>query len=133
MWKDLGLHFLGMKEMANSPKVLKTEMPFLTTLFTPAGAIGAYSKLAQLTKGSKGLIQAHHIVEARHLKVLGLSTTEAPAVILSNTKHVEITNTLRSLLPYGGTYTKAEIMAAYRQAYSAYPEWIKAAATYLGL
>jgi RHS repeat-associated protein len=96
------------------------------------GGIAAYAKLQQITKGSKGLIQAHHIVEARHLERLGLSVSNAPSVILSREKHLEITNQLRQLLPFGKSYTTPEIMSAYQKVYSAHPEWLKAAASYLG-
>ncbi len=69
----------------------------------------------------------------RHLKRLGLSVINAPSIILSKAKHLEITKSLRSLMPYGKPYSKAEIMAAYKQAYKEFPQWIEEASKYLGL
>jgi hypothetical protein len=80
-----------------------------------------------LTIGWKGLIQAHHIVEVRHLERLGLSIMDAPAVLLSRTQHQAITRELLQLLPKGAQYTKAQILDAYRIAYKEFPEWIKEA------
>jgi hypothetical protein len=94
--------------------------------------IGAYSKLAKLTKGYRGAIQAHHIVEARHLRTLGLSVKNGPAVILSRAEHKMITRQLRQLMPYGHSYTRTQMMGYYKQAYSAYPEWIEAVGKTLG-
>ena len=84
-----------------------------------------------MTKGFKGVIQAHHLTEVRHLKSLALSSRNAPAVILTRTDHAAMTKTLQQLLPYGQTYTKTQIIAAYKQAYSNYPEWLTAALKYL--
>jgi hypothetical protein len=57
---------------------------------------------------------------------------DAPAVLLTGEEHQLITNTLRKLLPYGDPdrYTKAEVWAAYREAYKLYPHWLEASAKY---
>ncbi len=94
--------------------------------------IGTYANLSKLTNGYKGAIQAHHLIEVRHLLKLGLPISHAPAVILSKAEHVMISNSLFKLLPKGFTYTRTQIMNAYKQAYKAYPEWIEATSQYLG-
>ncbi len=57
---------------------------------------------------------------------------DAPAVMLTGEEHQLITNTLRKLLPYGDPdrYTKAEVRAAYIEAYKPYPLWLEAIAKY---
>ncbi len=89
------------------------------------GRLDTYAKLIMLTRGHGGAIQAHHIVEVRHLQRLLISTREAPAVILTRADHVLLTSTLQKVLPYGRTYTKAALIAAYKQVYSGQPEWLK--------
>jgi RHS repeat-associated protein len=95
------------------------------------GKVGTYAKLAKMTKGYKGAIQAHHIVEVRHLRRLMKSANNAPSVILNRTDHAAMTKTLQQLLPYGQTYTKPQLINAYKQAYSKYPEWVDLAVKYL--
>ena len=43
--------------------------------------IAEYGLLKLFTAGKGGVIQAHHIIEQRFLKMWGLSLTEAPAQI----------------------------------------------------
>lgn len=96
------------------------------------GTIGPYNVLTKITKGSKGAIQAHHLIEARHLKRLLMSTKDAPSVIITKADHLKMTKALRELLPYSKKpYTKAEIINAYKKAYSKYPEWIEIVTKYL--
>jgi hypothetical protein len=84
-----------------------------------------------MSKGAKGLIQAHHIVEVRFLKILGLSKGKAPAVLLGKTQHQAITQDLLQRLPKGVRYSVDEILDAYRAAYREFPEWIRAAENFL--
>ena len=108
------------------------QTPIMGTPPVPTfGKVDTYIKLAKLTKQLKGAIQAHHLVEVRHLKRLLLSTKNAPSVLLSKADHQEMTNTLRQLLPYGQTYTKQQIVDAYKQAYSNFPQWIDEVVKYL--
>ncbi|HRQ49451.1 MAG TPA: RHS repeat-associated core domain-containing protein, partial [Agriterribacter sp.] len=95
------------------------------------GKVDTYMKLAKLTKNLKGTIQAHHLVEVRHLKRLFLSTKNAPSVLLSKADHQQMTKILQQLLPYGRTYTKQQIIDAYKQAYLNFPQWIDEAVKYL--
>jgi RHS repeat-associated protein len=86
------------------------------------GSIGKYTEMAKLTKGYKGAIQAHKLVEWRHLKTSGISKSEVPAVILERTTHQDITNALRTEMPFGKKYTTEQMMNTYQKAYPS--EWI---------
>jgi hypothetical protein len=69
------------------------------------------------------LLHAHHIVEVRVLKALGLPTNDK-AVLLTPLQHGVVTAKLRQYLPYGTnlvTLGKEGIIAAYRQAYAKFP------------
>ncbi len=88
------------------------------------GRIGTYAEMAKLTKGFKGEIQAHHLVEARHLERLGLSASTAPTVVIDKVTHQTITNTLRTEMPYGKNirYTREQMMNAYQKVYPS--QWL---------
>jgi len=90
------------------------------------GRIGKYAEMAKLTKGYKGVIQAHHLVEARHLEGLGISAAEAPAVIIDRATHQPITNLLRDGMPYGAKYNPEQMMNTYQQVYpSQWMDYVK--------
>ena len=59
-----------------------------------------YREAQKLTAGHRGAIQAHHIVEVRHLQNWSESIADSPAVILSAAEHHRITQALRTKLPY---------------------------------
>ncbi|MCR6641084.1 MAG: hypothetical protein NVV82_19350 [Sporocytophaga sp.] len=91
-----------------------------------ATSIAAYRVLRKFSK--KGLIEAHKIVEWRHLKKLGISSKwDAPAVLLGKSHHSTFTKELLQILPKGAAYTKSQILDAYRKVYRDFPEWINAA------
>lgn len=96
------------------------------------GKTGTYRQMRKLTKGHRGAIQAHHLVEVRHLERLGLSVMDAPAVILSRGDHVRLSNQIYDLLPTGMSHSSDDIMNAYRQVYSNYPEWINMIDDFMG-
>ncbi len=89
------------------------------------GKTGTYRDMSKLTRGFRGLIQAHHLVEVRHLQRLGYPIMEAPAVVLTRQEHIMLGNKIYELLPIGEPYTKEQILNAYRTVYKNYPEWIK--------
>ena len=62
--------------------VLLTDSPYIggTVPLPMVGKIGSYAEMSKLTKGYNGAIQAHHLVEVRNLKTLGISKSEAPAI-----------------------------------------------------
>ncbi len=97
------------------------------------GRIGAYSEMAKLTKGFKGEIQAHKLVEWRHLKRTGISKSEVPAVIVERTTHQKITNDLRIDLPYSKNtvYSTEQMMNSYQNVYSE-ATWIEIVKALLG-
>lgn len=95
------------------------------------GQLGTYIKLTKLAKELKGGLEAHHLLEIRHLKRLFKSTREAPAVLLTKTDHAALTKALRTELPYGQPYTKEQISTAYKKVYRDNPEWLKVALDYL--
>jgi uncharacterized membrane protein (UPF0136 family) len=86
-----------------------------------------YRKAQKLTRGFKGEIQAHHILEVRHATRWGLKADDVPAVILPKNVHDEVTLALRTKLPYlgaGRRYDKQEVWQAYQEVYRNYPEWL---------
>lgn len=93
------------------------------------GKIAPYRDAKKLTAGHRGAIQAHHIVEKRFAKALGIRDTDGiPAVVLTREQHQEITNRLINEIGYGHgvgqthTATKDAIRAMYLRAYADYPE-----------
>ncbi|MPN19840.1 hypothetical protein SDC9_167212 [bioreactor metagenome] len=93
------------------------------------GMIGGYRKLTQLAKGLR--LQAHYLLEVRHLKRLLKSSRNAPAVLLTKEEHSILTKALRTEMPYGRMYTAQEIERAYKTVYKDKPEWLKIALDYL--
>jgi hypothetical protein len=96
-----------------------------------AGAIMPYRLARKLTAGKAGATQAHHILEARHLRSWGLSEAEGPAIVLRRAEHQQITNELQGLLPTGQAYSVNEVMEAYNIAYRGHPGWLRAVRRYL--
>jgi hypothetical protein len=95
--------------------------------------IAPYNVLRQVTAGHRGAIEAHHILEARHLRYWGYSPAEiaaAPAQVLTHAEHVIVTRELRRLLPYGTRYTRDQVWNAYQIAYRNYPEYLNAVTRY---
>jgi len=96
------------------------------------GKVGSFLKLRNLAKAlKKGEFEVHHLAEVRHLKRLLKSTQNAPSVILNKAEHAGFTKDLRNALPYGKSYSKAEIIEAYKDVYKKQPEWLKAAIDYI--
>ncbi|MBV6462387.1 MAG: hypothetical protein HJHJAOHD_02536 [Flavobacteriales bacterium] len=132
LWHTAYPRTYGMQEVDNLGNISSGIQPITGTgPTTSIGKLGAYIELAKLTKGFNGAIQAHHLVEVRHLRRLMMSAKNAPSVILSKADHAAMTKTLQQLLPYGQTYSKSQIINAYKQAYSKYPEWVDLVIKYL--
>jgi len=100
-----------------------------------ARKIKPYKEAQKLTKGFKGELQAHHLIEVRHLeKVLDLgkqAILEAPSKILEKSKHLDITKRLRKELPYGKSFSKKEISKVYKEVYKESKDILKAIGGYL--
>ena len=92
--------------------------------------MGTYREMQALTDGENGLLQAHHILEERHLLRWGLDTMDAPAVVLSQEEHWALNALLQKTLPYGTRYTPEQVWAAYQQVYVEAPEWLDAISPY---
>jgi RHS repeat-associated protein len=97
------------------------------------GATLTYKDAAKLTKGERGLIQAHHILEQRHMRnweFSELDIANAPAVIMPKAEHDLLTSKLRSKLRYGVVWERERVWPVYQEVYSKYPDWLKAIEPY---
>jgi hypothetical protein len=87
------------------------------------GVIGRYGDLIKITKGYKGAIQAHHLIETRFLKLFGISKNNAPAVILDKSTHLTYTKQLLNELPRGLEHSPTDVLNTYNKVYSSEPMW----------
>lgn len=90
--------------------------------------IAPYNVLQGVTKGHRGAIQAHHLVERRHLIRWGYSArqiAEAPAQVLSQSEHQAISRALQEALPTRRSYTRDAVWRAYQKVYAEYPQYLK--------
>ena len=83
-------------------------------------------------EGFKGVIQAHHLVETRFLKLFNISKGEAPAIILEKSVHQRYTKLLMEKLPKGLEHSPSDVINTYYDVYSSEPEWIDAIKIMLG-
>ena len=89
--------------------------------------------LQEVTAGQRSAIEAHHLLEQRHLLNWGYSAAEiaeAPAQVLTRAEHREISRRLLSELPTGIRYTREQVLRAYSIVYSEYPKYLEAIAHY---
>lgn len=131
---DIGLtvlNIVGPKCLKKlSPKVLKSTTQKLNKLhlLNRLRSIKPYKVQKKLTKGHKGLLQAHHLLEVRHQKnwLFPRNTiNNTPSVILSKLEHDKITKSLRRKLPYGLKYSQADVLKALEKVYKDHPDWIE--------
>jgi RHS repeat-associated protein len=102
-------------------------------LVGPTSPIAPYNVLQQVTRGHGGAIQAHHLLEARHLRAWGYSAAEiaaAPAQVLTQAQHTAISRALAQHLPTGVRYTREQVWNAYQIVYRNYPEYLNAISRY---
>ena len=94
--------------------------------------IAPYRLLVDLKKGQGAALQAHHILESRHLRNTfrwtEAQSLQAPAQILTQAEHIVINTQLTKKLPTGVVYTKRQIWAAYQAVYAKYPGYLAAIA-----
>jgi RHS repeat-associated protein len=120
--RDLTAHTA--RELMRNPYLAKQLAPRLSRM----GVIARYDALKEVTKGLGGKYHAHHILEKRTLKVLGMPEDAAPAVILRGSKHLgdlhpalarEVENFEVDQL------SKKELFEAYEKVYKkvGHPEW----------
>ncbi|MCK4934952.1 MAG: hypothetical protein KAR79_05135 [Simkaniaceae bacterium] len=90
--------------------------------------IRSYKELQKLTKGKKGEIQAHHILEQRHLRAWRYpkeDLAKAPAQILSREEHASLTNKLLKALPQNELHSKKKVLETYKEVYKNYPGYLE--------
>ena len=89
--------------------------------------IKPYSALRRQLVGSS--LQAHHLIERRFAKILGVSDGEMLSIAVTRGEHQVFTNAWRARIPYGaGTRnaTAAAVEEAAREIYSEFPEILSA-------
>ena len=115
------------------------------TAFIPGGkalkglkAVGGLGKTSKVIASYKALSktaanegkQAHHLLEKRLAKRLGISDPGSiPAVALTKGEHQAVTNALRKEIAYGTDYSQlsnAQIRNAYGNVYGESSDWFKA-------
>jgi RHS repeat-associated protein len=93
--------------------------------------IKSYDKLKELTKGTG--LEAHHLIEQRFAKGLGLQAGKIPSVALTPEEHRMFTNAWRSTIGYNGdnrlittaNATLEDIWAAAQKIYADSPELLE--------
>ncbi len=91
--------------------------------------IGSYAELSKLTKGFEQEIQAHHLIEVRHLERNGFSVeqiAQSPACILTRAEHKAISNALEGALHTGKTYSLSTVLKTYKKIHAGHPDWLEA-------
>ena len=88
--------------------------------------VGSYRDMKKYTEGYKGTIQAHHLLEQRLCKALGVSIDDMISVVLTKDQHTVFTKLWRELVPYGTNYGKfakwEDVREIARKVYADYPE-----------
>ncbi|WP_019502247.1 SpvB/TcaC N-terminal domain-containing protein [Pseudanabaena sp. PCC 6802] len=97
--------------------------------FTHAEKYGIkpYKELKKLLEGTK--LEAHHLIEKRFAKILGISANKIESIALTKTEHQLFTNAWRQAIGYVGdtniintaNVTKEQILNAARNIYKEYP------------
>lgn len=80
-------------------------------------------------------LQAHHIVEQRFARTLGINPEQMPSVALTPDEHQVLTNAWRQLIGYSNstnpvntiTATAQDVWSAAQEIYAAYPDLLEAA------
>ncbi|WP_054750422.1 hypothetical protein [Ruminiclostridium josui] len=91
--------------------------------------LDSYSALHKKLKGTG--LEAHHIIEKRLAKALGISSTNSMlSVAVNKTEHQVFTNAWRAIIPYGTDYSKLskdQIWQAAQKVYKNFPALLEAA------
>ncbi len=98
--------------------------------------IAPYKDLAKLTRGHGHEIEAHKLIEARHLKAWGYTDRQivnAPSQILTRQEHVALSNKIYNRLPVrkGIEYSRGTVLREYREVYAGRPQYLDAIMQYL--
>jgi len=98
----------------------------LKAISSPTNGIDTYSNLRKVNKETGN--QVHHIVEKRFADTLGIGkTNDMLSIALPKAEHQVYTNAWRVVLPYGNTYSKAQILGAAVKIYAKSPKLLVAA------
>jgi hypothetical protein len=93
------------------------------------GAIGPYEVMKQFTDGLGGRWQAHHILEKKMARDLGLGNADkVPSVILTEAEHKRITAILAKETKK--VKNAKDLWVAYQRAYVDHPTWLAAIREY---
>lgn len=93
------------------------------------GAIGPYEVLKQFTNGLGGRWQAHHILEKKMARDLGLGNADkVPSVILTEAEHKRIT--ARLAIATRQVKTPEQLWKVYKDVYAEHPTWLAAIRKY---
>jgi len=101
-------------------------------IFGAAVRILPYAVAQKFTVGKAHLIEAHKILEGRHLQNWRLEKEipNAPSIIMTHAEHQAWSNKLAEELPYGTVYTKEQVWGAYQKVYGKHSDWLKAIEKY---
>ena len=94
--------------------------------------IRPYNELRKMISGTG--LHAHHIIEQRLVKHLGIDPSEMLSVTLTKDEHQIFTNAWRTYYPYGMDYsilTKEDLWQTAQKIYQDYPELLDASKTIL--
>ncbi len=98
----------------------------LKYISSPSKGIDTYRNLRKINRGTGK--QAHHIVEKRFADSLGIkNTNNMLSIALKKAEHKVFTDAWRAALPYGGTYSKGQILGAAIKIYAKHPGMLVAA------
>ena len=100
--------------------------------------IKSYNDLRTLTKGTG--LEAHHLIEQRFAKTLGLNPGDIPSIALTQKEHLTLTKAWRDAIGYSSdgkelttlTATTEDIWKAAQKIYANYPELLAAVKKSLG-
>ena len=88
--------------------------------------IGSYKDMKKYTKGYNGAIQAHHLLEQRFCRAMGLNVDDMISVVLTKEQHSVFTKLWRDAVNYIGDYSDyknwASIREIAKEVYADYPE-----------
>ena len=83
--------------------------------------VKAYNELKKLLKGTG--LQAHHIIEQRLVKHLGIDVYRMLSVAVTPAEHQKFTNMWREIFKYGTNYRKLTIDDIWRAAQKVYKDY----------
>jgi len=115
------------KAIRRSDRVLRG----VSDMYEHVSKMGTYKEMRRLTRGYNHDIQAHHILEVRHARRMGIKNTDdIPAVVLTREEYAMITRLLQRQLKTKVHHDKQTIRRVYQDVYKHRPEWLAAIEKY---